>query len=178
MDADFQEEALVHMDALYRFARRLTGNDTDAEDLLQECYLRAYRFWEKYERGTNCKAWLFRIMRNLAINRIKARARRPDQTSLDDTEEWLLYNRLQDQRTTEADSPEKVFFERNWSPEIRRALEQLPDEFREPLLLCDVEGFSYQEIADLLDVPIGTVRSRLSRSRRRLQKLLAEMLPT
>lgn len=176
MDADFQNEALVHMDALYRFARRLTGNEKDAEDLLQEAYLRAYRFWHKYQRGTNCKAWLYRIMRNLSINRAQTRARRPNQTSLDDTEEWYLYSQLRDQETTESKSPEKLFFEKNWSPEVRQALEDLPDEFREPLLLCDVEGFSYQEIAELLDVPIGTIRSRLNRARRRLQKVLAAHL--
>lgn len=176
MDADFQAEALVHMDALYRYARRLARNEKDAEDLLQETFLRAYRFWHKYKKGTNCKAWLYRIMRNLSINRAQSAARKPTSTSLDDTEEWYLYNQLREQETTEAKNPEKLFFERNWSPEIKESLEQLPDEFREPLLLCDVEGFSYQEIASLLDVPIGTIRSRLNRARRKLQKMLAGYL--
>ncbi len=174
MDVTFQEEALVHLDALYRYAERLTFNEKDAEDLLQETFLRAYRFWERYKKGTNCKAWLYRIMKNLSISKAQSRARKPDQTSLDDTEEWYLYSQLRDQESAEEKSPEKLFFERNWSPEVREALDSLAPEFREPILLCDVEGFAYQEIAELLEVPVGTVRSRLNRARRKLQKKLAE----
>lgn len=174
MDADFQSEALVHLDSLYRYARRLTNQEKDAEDLLQETFLRAFRFWDKYQKGTNCRAWLYRIMKNLAINKAQSAARKPNSTSLDDTEEWYLYRQLSEQESTEAKSPEKLFFERNWSPEIREALASLPEDFRDPILLCDVEGFSYQEIADLLEVPIGTVRSRLNRARRKLQKHLAQ----
>lgn len=172
VDKDFQNEALVHMDALYRYARRLTGNDKDAEDLLQETYLRALRFWHNYQKGTNCKAWLYRIMRNLSINRAQSSARRPQSDSLDDTEEWYLYSRLHDPDLGESGSPEKLFFERNWSQPIRDAMEKLPEEYRIPVLLCDVEGFAYQEIAEILDIPIGTVRSRLNRARRKLQQYL------
>lgn len=172
IEVDFQTEALTHMDALYRYARRLTKSEKDAEDLLQETFMRAYRFWHKYQQGTNCKAWLYRIMRNLSINRAQARARQPASDSLDDTEEWYLYNKLQDADLSATNNPERLFFDNNWSPQIRKALDDLPEEFRDPLLLCDVEGFSYQEISTLLDVPIGTVRSRLNRARKKLQRLL------
>lgn len=174
LDKDFQDEALVHMDALYRYARRLTGNDRDAEDLLQETFLRAVRFWHNYQKGTNCKAWLFRIMRNLSINRAQAAGRAPQGASLDDTEEWYLYNHLHDPEQSEEGSPEKLFFEHNWSPEITRALQKLPEEYRSAIILCDVEEFSYQEIAEILQIPIGTVRSRLNRARGKLQELLLE----
>ncbi len=171
---DFQQEALAHMDALYRYARRLTSSEGEAEDLLQETFLRAYRFWGRYEKGTNCKAWLFRIMRNLNINQAQAKGRKSQHESLDEVEDWYLYNRLAGYQTGADDNPEKIFFKNNWSVQIREALAQLPDEFRDPLLLCDVEGFSYQEIAEVLDIPIGTVRSRLNRARKKMQKLLWE----
>lgn len=170
----FEREALVHMDALYRFARRLTGQEGDAEDLLQECYARALRFFYNYREGTNCKAWLFRIMHNLHINRWQARKRAPLSTSLDDAEDYYLYNRLHDPRQSLEGNPEIEFFASNPAPEIRRALGSLPTEFRTPVLLCDVEGLSYHEIARIMDIPVGTVRSRLNRARRRLQGLLAD----
>lgn len=169
----FQREALAHMDALYRYARRLTGKDRDAEDLVQDTYLRALRFFSHYQEGTNCKAWLLKIMHNLYINRWQSRLRQPAVDSLEDSEEWYLYNRLRDHQQY-ADNPERAFFERNWSPDIKEAIDRLPEEFRAPLLLCDVEGLSYQEIAEVLGIPIGTVRSRLNRARARLQKYLWE----
>lgn len=170
---DFEREALVHMNALFRFARRLTGNDGDADDLLQECYARALRFWHNYRSGTNCKAWLFRIMHNLHINRWQAKKRAPASTSLEDAEDHYLYNRLQDPRQSLEGNPEIEFLASNPAPQIREALGALPTEFRTPVLLCDVEGMSYHEIAKIMDIPVGTVRSRLNRARRRLQKLLA-----
>lgn len=170
---DFEREALVHMNALFRFARRLTGNDGDADDLLQECYARALRFWHNYRSGTNCKAWLFRIMHNLHINRWQARKRAPVSTSLEDAEDHYLYTRLQDPRQSLEGNPEIEFLASNPAPQIREALGALPTEFRTPVLLCDVEGMSYHEIAKIMDIPVGTVRSRLNRARRRLQKLLA-----
>ena len=169
---DFQTEALVHTDALFRYARRLTNDPREAEDLLQETFLRALRFWHQYQKGTNCKAWLFRIMRNLSINRAQSRARSPVSDSLENTEEWSLYGKLQDPDSLQEESPEKRFFEHNWSPEIVKAMAKLPEEYRSAIILCDVEGFAYQEIADILDVPIGTVRSRLNRARTRLQQML------
>lgn len=169
---DFQQEALVHTDALYRYARRLTNDAREGEDLLQETFLRALRFWHQYQKGTNCKAWLFRIMRNLSINRAQSKARNPVSDSLEDTEEWSLYGKLQDPESLRDDSPEKRFFEQNWSKEIVDAMAKLPEEYRSAIILCDVEGFAYQEIADILDIPIGTVRSRLNRARNRLQQML------
>lgn len=171
---DFQKEALVHTDALYRYARRLAHDTREAEDLLQETFLRALRFWHQYQKGTNCKAWLFRIMRNLSINRAQSRARNPVSDSLEDTEEWSLYGKIKDPESLQEGSPEKRFFEQNWSPEIIKAMARLPEEYRSAIILCDVEGFAYQEIADILEVPIGTVRSRLNRARSRLQQLLLD----
>lgn len=171
---DFQKEALVHTDALFRYARRLNSDVREAEDLLQETLLRALRFWHQYQKGTNCKAWLFRIMRNLSINRAQSKARNPANDSLDDTEEWSLYARLKDPDSVAEESPERLFFDHNWSSEIVEAMAKLPEEYRSAILLCDVEGFSYQEIAEVLEVPIGTVRSRLNRARNRLQQLLYE----
>lgn len=170
----FEREALVHMDALYRFARRLTGNDGDAEDLLQECFARALRFFRHYREGTNCKAWLFRIMHNLHINRWQSRKRAPASTSLEETEEYSLYRRLHDPRQSLEGNPEIEFFASNPAPEVRQALRSLPSEFRTPVLLCDVEGLSYHEIARIMDIPVGTVRSRLNRARRRLQGMLGD----
>lgn len=170
----FEKEALVHLDALYRYARRLTGREADAEDLLQETYLRALRFFHRYEPGTNCKAWLFRIMRNLFATRWQAQKRHPSTTSLEDTEEYYLYAHLQDPRRSSEGHPERWFFEHNLTPQVRQALDELPDPFRETLILCDVEGLSYQEIAEVTGVPVGTVRSRLNRARSRLQRKLWE----
>jgi RNA polymerase sigma-70 factor (ECF subfamily) len=171
---DFQDEALIHNDALYRYARRLTMDTREAEDLLQETFLRALRFWHQYQKGTNCKAWLFRIMRNLSINRAQSKARSPVKDSLEDTEEWSLFGKLKDKDELSNESPEKMFFTHNWSPEIVNAMAKLPEEYRSAIILCDVEGFAYQEIADILEIPIGTVRSRLNRARSKLQSLLLE----
>jgi len=169
---DFQKEALVNTDALFRYARRLTNDAREGEDLLQETFLRALRFWHQYQKGTNCKAWLFRIMRNLSINRAQSKARSPISDSLEDTEEWSLYGKLQDPDALKEDSPEVRFFEQNWSKDIVDAMAKLPEEYRSSIILCDVEGFSYQEIANILDIPIGTVRSPLNSDRTRLQHML------
>ena len=174
MEDDFQTEALPHLDALYRYALRLTRSDKDAEDLLQDTFLRAFRFWGNYQKGTNCKAWLFRVMKNLFLNKVDKKKRSPDSTSLDDTEEWYLYSQLKDAGPEAArEDPAAIFELKDWTEEIQAAIERLPDEFREPLVLFDGEGLSYQEIADLLEVPIGTVRSRLNRARKKLQRELA-----
>lgn len=169
--AAFEKEALAHMDALYRYARRLARQERDAEDLLQETYLRAVKYFDKYQEGTNCKAWLFRIMHNLHVNRWQSQ-KKQKVDSLEDTEEWYLYDHLADSEAAMEGSPEKAFFEHNWTEEVKRAIDELPDEFKAPLILCDVEGFSYQEIAEILEAPVGTIRSRLNRARRRLQKML------
>lgn len=177
MDADFQEEALPHLDALYRYALRLTHNEKDAEDLLQDTFLRAFRFWDKYEKGSNCKAWLYRIMKNQFLNKVDKSKRAPDETSLDDTEEWYLYGQLKDGGPEAVrNDPASIFEIRDWGVQIQEAIERLPEEFREPLVLFDGEGLAYQEIAELLDIPIGTVRSRLARARKKLQKDLAPVM--
>ena len=165
MSADFQEEALPHLDALYRYALRLTRNERDAEDLLQDAYLRAFRFWDRYQKGSNCRAWLFRIMKNLFLNKVDKSKRSPDQSSLEDTEEWYLYSKLKDGGPESVkNDPASIFELKDWGEQIQEAIDRLPDDFREPLVLFDGEGMSYQEISDLLDVPIGTVRSRLEPS--------------
>ncbi len=173
-DSDFETEALIHMDALFRFASRLTKDRGRAEDLLQETLLRAVRFWANYQKGTNCKAWLFRIMRNLYLNTVQVEQKSSQNASLEDTEEWYLYQHLQNQQESEEASPERIFLQGDWSPEILEALDQIPEEYRTALILSDVEEFSYQQIAEILNVPIGTVRSRLNRARGKLQKLLTE----
>lgn len=177
MDGDFQKEALPHLDALYRYALRLTRNERDAEDLLQDTFLRAFRFWGKYQKGSNCKAWLFRIMKNQFLNRVDRAKRAPDQTSLDDTEEWYLYSQLKDSGPeTVKNDPASIFEMKDWGEQIQAAIDRLPDDFREPLVLFDGEGLSYQEISEILDVPIGTVRSRLNRARKKLQRELAPVM--
>lgn len=174
MEADFQTEAMPHLDALYRYALRLTRNDKDAEDLVQDTFLRAFRFWGNYQQGTNCKAWLFRIMKNLFLNKIDKRKRSPDPTSLDDTEEWYLYSQLKEAGPDAVrEDPASIFELKDWTEQIQEAIQRLPEDFREPLVLFDGEGMSYQEIADLLELPIGTVRSRLNRARKKLQQDLA-----
>jgi RNA polymerase sigma-70 factor (ECF subfamily) len=174
MEEDFQTEAMPHLDALYRYALRLTRNEKDAEDLLQDTFLRAFRFWNNYQKGTNCKAWLFRIMKNLFLNKVDKARRAPEPTSLDDTEEWYLYSQLKESGPDAVrEDPASIFELKDWTEQIQQAIENLPEEFREPLVLFDGEGLSYQEIADLLELPIGTVRSRLNRARKKLQRELA-----
>lgn len=177
MTEGFEDEALPHLDALFRYAMRLTRNEKDAEDLVQDTFVRGLRYWEKYEEGTNCKAWLFRIMKNLFLTKVGKAKRDPDSTSLDDTEEWYLYSQLKHSGPQEArDDPAAIFQLRDWGDHIREAVDNLPEEFREPLVLFDGEGLSYQEISDLLKVPVGTVRSRLNRARKKLQKELAPIM--
>jgi RNA polymerase sigma-70 factor (ECF subfamily) len=161
------------MRSLYSTAVRLTGNRTDAEDLVQETYLRAYRSYESFQEGTNLRAWLFRILTNAHINRYRARKRRPDETDLDDIEDLYLYRRLQG-ATRFGQSAEDQLMDLFSEAEVVDAVESLPDAYRMAVLLADVEGFSYKEIAEILDIPVGTVMSRLHRGRKALQKELYE----
>jgi RNA polymerase sigma-70 factor (ECF subfamily) len=166
-------EALTHLDALYRTALRMTRNPQDAEDLVQETYLRALRALDQFQDGTNLRAWLFRILTNAFINQYRQRSRAPRSESIDDVEEFYLYSHLLDSGFQPSSSnPEHEVLDRLVDDDIIKALEELPDQFREVVLLADVEGFSYKEIADILDIKIGTVMSRLHRGRRRLQKEL------
>ena len=171
--ARFAELAMEHMDSLYAGALRMTRNPADAEDLVQETYLKAYRGFGGFEEGTNLKAWLFRILTNTFINRYRQQKRRPDETDLDDVEDFYLYRRLggiDEARISK--SAEDTLLEMFTDDEVKEALESLPETFRMAVLLADVEGFAYKEIAEILDIPIGTVMSRLHRGRKALQKRL------
>ena len=171
--AELEAEALSHIDALYRTALRMTRNPADAEDLVQEAYLRAFRSLHQFRPGTNLRAWIFRIMTNAYINEYRKRSRRPTSSSLDDLEEFYLYDHLIDsgvQPTSER--PEDIVLDRLTASDVIDALDGLSDDFREVVLLADVEGFSYREIAEIMDIPVGTVMSRLYRARQRLQKSL------
>src|SRR5271156_2549538 len=167
----FAEEAMVHMSSLYTAALRMTRNPADAEDLVQETYLKAYRAFGSFKEGTNLKAWLYRILTNTFINSYRARKRRPEQTDIDDVEDLYLYRRLGGLEAVSAGrSAEEEVLEHFTEGEVKEAVEALPEQFRMAVLLADVEGFSYKEIAEILDIPIGTVMSRLHRGRRALQK--------
>src|SRR3982750_348898 len=173
--AQFADLAMPFMSALYSAALRMTRNPSDAEDLVQETYLRAYRGFGGFREGTNLKAWLYRILTNTFINSYRARKRRPEQSDIDDVEDLYLYRRLGGlEGATAGQSAEEQVLEQITESEIKEALESLPDQFRIAVLLGDVEGFSYKEIAEILDIPIGTVMSRLHRGRRALEKALWE----
>lgn len=173
--ADFAAQAMQYMDSLYSGAMRMTRNPADAEDLVQETYLKAYRGFGGFQEGTNLKAWLYRILTNTFINNYRAKKRRPDESDLDEVEELYLYRRLGGLEAAEAGrSAEDELLDHVTDIEVKEALESLPEQFRVAVLLADVEGFSYKEIAEILDVPIGTVMSRLHRGRKGLQKRLYE----
>jgi len=159
------------MDVLYNFALRTTGNQDDARDLLQETYLKAYRFWEKYEKGTNIRAWLFRIMKNSYINRYRKETKEPDKVDYEEIENF--YNLIRAESTNPNDLQEKLFGSL-LGDEVSKALESLPDDFRTVVILSDIEGLTYEEIAEFVECPIGTVRSRLHRGRKLLQARLYE----
>ena len=173
--ADFAEQAMPLMDGLYGAALRMTRNPSDAEDLVQETYLKAYRAFHSFQQGTNLKAWLYRILTNTYINTYRAKKRRPDETDLEEVEDLYLYRRLGGlEGATAGRSAEEELFDHITDSEVKAALEALPEQFRMAVLLADVEGFAYKEIAEILDIPIGTVMSRLHRGRKALQKQLYE----
>ena len=171
--ATFSDQAMVHMPSLYTAALRMTRNPADAEDLVQDTYLKAYRAFGTFQEGTNLKAWLYRILTNTFINTYRAKKRRPEETDIDDVENLYLYRRLGGlEGATSGKSAEEEVLEHFTETDVKEAVESLPEQFRLAVLLGDVEGFSYKEIAEILDVPIGTVMSRLHRGRRALQKRL------
>jgi RNA polymerase sigma-70 factor (ECF subfamily) len=173
--AKFADDAMEHMGSLYTAALRMTRNPSDAEDLVQETYLKAYRGFGGFQEGTNLKAWLYKILTNTFINNYRAKKRRPEESDVEDVEELYLYRRLGGgQAEIAGRSAEDELLDHLTESEIKDALEALPEQFRIAVLLGDVEGFSYKEIADILDIPIGTVMSRLHRGRKALQKRLYE----
>jgi RNA polymerase sigma-70 factor (ECF subfamily) len=167
--ASFEAEALTYVDSLYRTALRLTRNPADAEDLVQETYLKAFRAAERFEPGTNLRAWLFTILHNTALNRARDRAR--DTVSIDSD----AVERAADADLRRAsETPETLLLRATLAPELQAAIDALPDAFREAVWLRDVEEFSYAEIADMLEIPVGTVMSRISRGRRMLFERLKD----
>ncbi len=168
----FETEALSFLDALYRTALRMARSGAGAGDLVQGAYIKALRFREQFTPGTNLKAWLFRILTNTFINSYRRRQTQPEMTELDEVPEFDLYRKMSDTRAGAAPgNPESEFLERIVDTEVKDALGELPEKFRTVVLL-DVEGFSYKEIAEMLEIPIGTVMSRLHRGRKFLQKRL------
>jgi RNA polymerase sigma-70 factor (ECF subfamily) len=173
--ATFADQAMPFMSSLYSAALRMTRKPADAEDLVQETYLRAYRGFGGFQEGTNLKAWLYRILTNTFINQYRAKKRRFDETELDESEDLFLYRRLGGLEAAAAGrSAEDELMDWFTDSEVKAALEALPEQFRMAVLLADIEGFAYKEIAEILDIPIGTVMSRLHRGRKALQKNLYE----
>jgi RNA polymerase sigma-70 factor (ECF subfamily) len=168
----FRNEALPLLDSLYGAALRMTRNQADAEDLVQEAMLRAYRAFHTFEPGTNIKAWLFRILTNAYINIYRKRQREPQKVSSDEVEEFDLYQELKDHDPQFQQTPESIVLDGLVDSDILEAIEDLPEQFRLAVVLSDVEGFSYAEMAEIMDVPMGTVMSRLHRGRKALQKRL------
>jgi RNA polymerase sigma-70 factor, ECF subfamily len=173
--ADFERDAMEFAPQLFSAALRMARNPADAEDLVQETYLKAYRAYESFEAGTNLKAWLYRILTNTYINKYRKDSRRPNETDLGEVEDLYLYRRLGSEQSADAArSVEDVVLDGLVESDIKQAIESLPENFRIPVLLADLEGFAYKEIAEILDVPIGTVMSRLHRGRKALQRALWE----
>jgi RNA polymerase sigma-70 factor (ECF subfamily) len=162
---EFEREAIPHMDALYNFALRMTGDGDDANDLVQDTFLKAFRFFDKFEKGTNCKAWLFRIMKNTFINTYRKKSKEPDKVDYEDVENF--YENAKPSSTDSAHL-EKEIYDNLLDDDISSAIASLPDDFKTVIILSDIEGFTYDEIADFIDCPVGTVRSRLHRARKML----------
>jgi RNA polymerase sigma-70 factor, ECF subfamily len=168
----FEEEALQLSDQVYQVARRLAGSREEAEDLVQETYARAFRAWRSFEPGTNLRAWLFRILTNLNIDRGRKIQRTPDTQPLEETD-YFLYNKLEES-TSDQNPDERRVVERLSQDDAVTALADLPHDFRDVVLLVDLADFTYSDAAQILDIPIGTVMSRLHRGRRILKRSLAE----
>jgi RNA polymerase sigma-70 factor (ECF subfamily) len=169
--ADFERDAMQYAPQLYSAAIRMTRNRADAEDVVQETFLKAYRSYHSYTEGTNLKAWLYRILTNTYINTYRKRQRRPTETELGELQDLYLYKRL-GEASGASQSAESDMLDAFVDTDITEALDALPETFRLPVVYADVEGLSYKEIAEALDIPIGTVMSRLHRGRKALQKKL------
>ena len=170
---DFEDTAMPFVDALYNTAYRMTRNSQDAEDLVQETYLKAYRYYDKFTEGTNLKAWLFRILKNTFINNYRKRQSQPPQSAFDDIED-AFENQIRVEPGKRIPNPEEDILKDVLDEDVQRALDELPEDYRMVVLLADLEGFSYQEISEILEVPPGTVMSRLYRARRRLEEQMLE----
>ncbi|MCB0642287.1 MAG: sigma-70 family RNA polymerase sigma factor [Phaeodactylibacter sp.] len=166
----FEEEFLPQIDALFNFALHLTHNEEDANDLVQDTYLKAYRFIDKYHQGTNAKAWLFKILKNAFINNYRRKSKQPTQV---DYEEIVTYHDEDDTQLTSYLDLREEMFQGMMGDEVTNAINALPVDFRTVILLCDIEGFTYEEISKIVDIPIGTVRSRLHRARNMLKEQLS-----
>ena len=168
---EFESLSLDHLDALYSAGLRLTKNERDAEDLVQDTFLRAFRFFDKFERGTNMKAWLFKILTNTFINRYRRTVK--ERNIVEGSERDAVHERFVSREAAEfAANPEQFFFDRLLSDDVLHAVDSLPIDFRLVVILADLQEFSYKEIAEILDCPVGTVMSRLYRGRKLLQKNL------
>jgi RNA polymerase sigma-70 factor (ECF subfamily) len=170
---EFEEQALPHAETLYNTALRLTRNPTDAEDLVQEVFYKAFRSIDQFQSGTNVRAWLFKILMNTHISQYRKSSKNPTVGGYDDVEEFSLYSQVHDRATALSDSPAAIL-DRFLEADIKTAIDKLPEQFRDVVMLVDVEGFSYKEAADILETPVGTVMSRLFRGRKLLQKSLWE----
>ena len=171
----FTADAMQYAPQLFSTALRMTRNRSDAEDLVQETYVKGWRSFRTFQEGTNLRAWLFRIMTNTYINKYNAAKRKGTEVELDDVEELFLYKRLGSiDQSKLSSSAEDQMLNLFTDDEVKNALESLPEDFRIPVLLSDVDGFSYKEIAEMLEIPMGTVMSRLHRGRKIMQKMLYE----
>jgi len=168
---DFNDEIIPHLDALYNFGLRLTADPNDAEDLVQDTIVKAYRFFSSYEKGTKAKAWLFRILKNSYINNYRKKSKKPSEVDYDEVASF--YESIRAERTETSDLEDKMFRDLI-DDDLSKALNSIPEDFRTVVLLCDVEDFTYEEIANMLDVPIGTIRSRLHRGRNLLKAQLMD----
>lgn len=169
----FMADVDEYLDSLYSTALRLTKKPADAQDLVQESLLKAYKAYGNFQEGTNLKAWLFRILTNSYINIYRYKKRRPREVDIDDTDTMFLYHKLRGTSSADiSESTEEQFLETITDSDISQALQELPELYREVVILADIEGLSYAEIADMLEIPSGTVMSRLHRGRKALQKAL------
>lgn len=172
--SEFERQALVHLDALFGAAYRLTRNARDAEDLVQDSLLRAYRFWDSFEQDSNCKAWLLRIVTNTFINEYQRKKRSREVLDAATAEQDATDGVLVHATAGDKQSPDQVLLQASVSDDVQKALQQLPDDFRTAVILCDMQGLSYKEIAEIMECPVGTVMSRLFRGRKLLAAALRE----